>query len=280
MTDQIPRAKVMEVFADVRAHRSMADLIREHSTNRDDVREVALAGLDIQKCRNILDLGCGFGFFTEALGDKIHPKAIVTGVDFIDAYERAFLDACGRAALEGRFMSDGVSRLSALSNGSFDLILCSYALYFFPEVIPSIARILAHDGLFVAITHDKSNMAEMISVFKDVLRRNRMLEGDHLPLERILSRFSSENGMGLLKPWFAAVRTKDYCNSLVFRPEDSGRVLEYFLFKSPLLLSSTNVAAEWAAHLLTEQFRQTSVLRDGFTMSKSDRIFICSSPIA
>jgi len=280
MTEPVPRAKVMEVFADVRIHRAMADLIRERSTNRHDVREIALAGLELRSCRSILDLGCGFGFFTEALADKIHSQALVTGVDFIDAYQPAFLDTCRRAGLEGRFTSAGVSRLSELTAASFDLVVCSYALYFFPEVIPDVARMLRPDGLFVVITHARNNMAEMIAAFKDVLRHNRMLEGERLPLERILGQFSADNGMDQLRPWFGAVDVRDYRNSLVFGPEDRSRVLEYFLFKSPLLLSSTKVAAEWTRQRLSELLQRTSILRDGFTMSKDDRIFVCSSPTA
>jgi hypothetical protein len=151
-------------------------------------------------------------------------------------------------------------------------------LYFFPEVIPRIPRLLTPDGMFVVITHDTNNMAEMITVFKELLRRNQMLVQEHLPLEVILKRFSAENGMGLLEPWFATVTAKDYRNSLVFRPEDGREVLDYFLFKSPFLLSSAQVDPTSVAQLLCEHIQRASFLEDGFTMSKNDRIFICSSP--
>jgi hypothetical protein len=49
MMDKEEKSKVIKVFTDVRTHRSMASLIRRHSTNRDDVREVALNGLGLDR---------------------------------------------------------------------------------------------------------------------------------------------------------------------------------------------------------------------------------------
>ena len=279
MTDKEEKSRVLKVFTDVRTHRSMASLIRRHSTNRDDVREVALNGLDLGGCRNLLDLGCGFGFFTEALKGRVHPLAVITGVDVIAGYEEAFLDTCKNTGIEGRFFSAGVSLIKKFASQTFDLVLCSYALYFFPDAIAEISRIMAPDGIFVVITHDKNNMKELISVTKDILKKNNILKEERLPLENIISQFSSENGMEVLTPWFGRVTTVDYGNSLVFRPEDGPRIVEYLSFKSPFLLSGTNVEMEWVVNLLSMQFQQPSFLRDGFTISKNDRVFICSSPL-
>jgi ubiquinone/menaquinone biosynthesis C-methylase UbiE len=279
MNKKADDTKIIEVFTDVRAHRLMADLIRKHSANRDDVREIALDRLNLKTCRNILDLGCGFGFFTEALKGKVHPGAVVTGLDLIGGYEAAFLETCRKAELEGRFLSAGAPLIKKITDNTFDLILCSYALYFFPDAIPEISRILTSDGSFIVITHDRNNMREMIAVTKDILSRKNILQEKSLPLEKIISQFSSENGMEMLKPWFGHVSAVDYCNSLVFRPEDSSQIVEYFLFKSPFLLSGTNVEMEWVARLLSVQFQQASFMRDGFTISKNDRIFVCSSPL-
>jgi ubiquinone/menaquinone biosynthesis C-methylase UbiE len=276
---KVAQSKIIEVFTDVRAHRVIADLIRKHSTNKNDVREVAVDGLNLSDCREILDLGCGFGFFTEMLGGKVHPHAVVTGVDVVSGYERVFLETCRKAGLEGRFLEGRASVIKKLPVRSFDLILCSYALYFFTDLIPAISRILTANGLFVAITHDRNNMKELISLTKDVLARNNMLKEKKLPLEKIISQFSSENGMTLLAPWFGQVKTLDYFNSLAFRPEDNLKITEYFLFKSPFLLSGIDYEMEWVVQLLSMQFLQDSFLRDGFTISKNDRIFLCTLPL-
>jgi len=278
MEEKAEKSRVKEVFKDIDAHRFIADIVRKHSTNRSDVREIAVDMLDMSECRNILDLGCGFGFFTEILKGRVHPCAVVTGVDIIDGYETSFHETCKKAGLECRFLSEGASVINNFNDRSFDLILCSYALYFFPEFIPDISRILASSGSFIAITHDRNNMKELIAITKEVLSNNNVLKEERLPLEAIISHFSSENGMDMLSPWFGQLKTADYFNSLVFRPEDVPRIIEYFLFKSPFLLTGTDYELEHIINLLSIHIQKASFMRDGFTISKNDRVFICSSP--
>ena len=57
--------QIHRVFDKVQAHRRIAELIRRFSTNRRSVHETALEGLDLRECRQILDLGCAFGLFTD-----------------------------------------------------------------------------------------------------------------------------------------------------------------------------------------------------------------------
>ena len=279
MGKNVAKSKVIEVFTDVCTHHMIADLIRKHSTNQNDVRETAIEGLDLSNCKNILDVGCGFGYFSEILQGRVHPHATVTGIDIVEGYEGAFLVTCRNAALEGRFLGGSATQIKKFPDRSFDLILCSYALYFFPDLIPSISRILKANGIFIAVAHDMNNMREMITVTKDVLARNNMLKNKILPLEKIISQFSSENGLNLLAPWFGEVKTIDFFNSLIFRFEDRLKIIEYFLFKSPFLLSGTDYEMELVVKLLSIQFQQESFLKDGFTISKNDRIFTCCLPL-
>jgi ubiquinone/menaquinone biosynthesis C-methylase UbiE len=279
MKKKVSKSKVIEVFTDVRTHRVIADLIRKHSTNKDDVRNMAIEGLNLSDCREILDLGCGFGFFTEALQGRVNPRAIVTGIDVVGGYERVFLDTCREAGVQGRFLKSDASQITNFPVRTYDLILCSYALYFFADMIPAISRIFSENGTFIAITHDRNNMKELISVTKDVLAGNKALKEKELPLEKIIRQFSSENGLDLLGPWFGQVKAIDYFNSLVFRSEDGMKITEYLHFKSPFLLSGTDYEMEWIVQLLSVHFQQTSFLHNGFTISKNDRIFICTLPL-
>jgi len=143
------QAQIHKVFDDVQAHLRIAELIRRFSTNRRDVRRTSLEGLDLKDCRQILDLGCAFGSFTDKLEGRVSPDAVATGVDVIGGYEPLFLAACRRAGIRGRFFSTGTPILETFADRTFDLILCSYALYFFPEAIPEIARLLHPQGTFV-----------------------------------------------------------------------------------------------------------------------------------
>ena len=46
-------------------------LIARYSINRRDIREIALEKLDLSSFKDILDLGCAYGFFTERLAGRL-----------------------------------------------------------------------------------------------------------------------------------------------------------------------------------------------------------------
>jgi ubiquinone/menaquinone biosynthesis C-methylase UbiE len=273
------KTNVVEVFIDVKAHRLTADIIRKFSTNKKDIRDLALDGLNLKSCKVILDLGCGFGFFTQALKGRVHPEAFVRGIDIIEAYGPLFLRTCEDTGLRGTFSAEGVHSIRKLEDRQFDLILCSYALYFFPEIIPDISRVLKSEGLFIAITHSSENMGELINAAKEALKEKKMLSEHALPIEGIIRRFSSENGLQLLSPWFDGIRGVDYPNNLVFLSDDLRYIVEYFRFKSPFFLSGTSYSSETVTRLLRGYLEKVFPARDQFTISKDDTIFIAEKPL-
>ncbi len=272
------QAQIHKVFDDVQAHLRIAELIRRFSTNRRDVRRTSLEGLDLKDCRQILDLGCAFGSFTDKLEGRVSPDAVATGVDVIGGYEPLFLAACRRAGIRGRFFSTGTPILETFADRTFDLILCSYALYFFPEAIPEIARLLHPQGTFVAITHQRQNAAEMIGLVKRVLDAMGLFHERDLPLENITGRFSSGNGEALLTPWFGKIHVIDFPNKLVFSKQDIEHFLDYCRFKSPLYFTDTGLDMEAVIPAVSEQIRRAASERNGITVSKDDCIFICALP--
>jgi len=270
--------QIHKVFDNVQAHLRIADLIRRFSTNRHSVHETALEGLDLRECRRILDLGCGFGPFTDKLKGRVAPEAVVTGVDVIGGYEPLFLEACQRAGLRGQFHSAGASILETSAERSFDLILCSYALYFFPHAIPDIACLLHKEGTFIAITHHRRNLGEMIGMIKRILDAMGQFHERDLPVEVITGRFSAENGEALLQPWFGRIGVIDFPNRLVFSKQDIEFVLEYFRFKSPLYFTETGLDMGAVIPMVSEHIRRAASRRKGITITKNDRIFVCARP--
>lgn len=270
--------QIEKVFQDVHEHQRVAGLIQRFSTNKGNVLRTALDGLDLRGCRQILDLGCAFGSFTEKLKDRVAADATAKGVDIIAAYEPMYLAACRRASIQGKFFSTGSQILKTLPERSLDLVLCSYALYFFPEAIPEVARLLRPDGIFAVVTHYRRNTGELIDLTKRILEAKGLLQETHLPLEIITDRFSSNNGESLLKPWFGRVSIIDFKNSLVFSRDDTEYLLEYFRFKSPFYLTDTGLNAEVILPMILENLEQASCEQNGMTVSKDDRIFISSAP--
>lgn len=272
------QAQIHKVFEDVQAHLRIAELIQRYSTNKRDIHRAALEGLDLQGCRQILDLGCAFGSFTDRLKGRVSREAVATGVDVIGSYEPLFLAACRRAGIQGRFFSTGTSILETFADRSFDLILCSYALYFFPDMIPEISRLLHKKGTFVAITHHRHNAGEMIELIKRILDTMGLFHERELPLETITGRFSSENGEALLQPWFGRVNVIDFPNKLVFSKQDIESFLEYYRFKSPLYFTDTGLDMEATVPVVSDRIRHAASERQGITISKDDCIFICALP--
>jgi ubiquinone/menaquinone biosynthesis C-methylase UbiE len=266
------------IFTDVGGHILAAEIIRKYSKNREDIRSLAFKGLSFERCRNILDLGCGFGFFTEALMGKVSRDAAVIGIDLNEGYRDFFLKAGRNAGVQGEFLSSGASTLKSFGNEKFDLVLCSYALYFFPEMIPEISRVLKRDGKFVAITHRKKNMGELIEAIKGIIAQDETGRGKRLPIEEVIERFSGENGLYSLQPWFAQVQAVDYRNSLIFGREDIFDLVAYFKYKGPFFLSGLDLELETVGNLLATHLKESLSPDDSFVMSKDDTIFICSDP--
>ena len=272
--------KIAEVFVDVKAHRFTADIVKRHSTNRSDVREVALEGLDLTQCRDILELGCGFGFFTEALKGRLHADAVITGVDIVPGYESSYLEVCEKVGVKGRFTSTGASVVKNYGDRSFDLVICSYCLYFFPEIVSDIARILRKEGFLVATVHNKKNMSELMNFAKDVFVRGGLADNEiKLPIESFIRSFSSENGYGILSNWFEDIHETHYGNTLVFKPGDIYSLIEYFRFKWPFFVSTVTNQVEKVFDLFEIQLQQYFTLdRKDFIITKDDTIFVCSKP--
>ena len=274
------RKKIRQVFRNVQRHQHIEKLIRQFSSNKNDIRHMALDRADTSSCRQVLELGCAFGAFTEALKERLHPDAFITGLDMIAEYEPFFLEACRRAGYRGTFSAAGVEAIKKYPPASFDLIVCSYALYFFVEMIPYICRILKKNGMFITITHDECNMQELIHITRAVLKENHLLDNDRLlPVEVIIGQFSANNAEDLLAPYFGGVRRFDFQNTLVFQPWDIFFFVDYYQFKSPLFLTGTGAHKEELVRQMLASVQDMGVGRKEISMCKDDAIFICDNPL-
>ncbi|MGP8152828.1 MAG: class I SAM-dependent methyltransferase [Smithella sp.] len=277
MSEVFNNKKIRKVFRDVQKHLAIAQLIRRFSTNKEDIRKTALKQVDLSNCRNALELGCAFGAFTEALKDKLHPEAKITGLDIVPEYKPFFLEACRSAGYSGFFSPSGIDRIKKYPSGSFDLVICSYALYFFADMIPEIARVLKNDGFFITITHSQADMLEIISIIKKIVNQNNSPDDKQsLPIEIIFDQFSAENGEMLLHPFFGRIQAIDFKNTLAFKPQEIDRFFDYFQFKKSFFLTGSDANNKTVINELMRELQDIAMKNNLVTICKDDRIFICS----
>jgi len=251
-------------------HANASDILRRHSTNLTDIREVALQDLDLSFASNILDLGCGFGFMTESFARRVSPNARLVGVDAWASNERPFLDKVDAAGRRGEFVCKLLRTELPWPDRSFDVVVCSFSLYFFVEILPEIARVLSPSGLFLTVAHSEHHIEED-------LKTARFPEGATALLD-LIRRFSAENGGDILTRAFGEIKRIDYANSLRFRADQVDDLLAYIRFKLPLLVPGAGLNGELPAQLV-EHVKSEMAARDFVTMEKNDAVFQCWSPI-
>jgi SAM-dependent methyltransferase len=260
----------LSAYASPVEHAAVSDIIRRHSTNRADVREVALAGLDLAGVRDVLDMGCGFGFMSEAVARRCAQDAVIHGVDTWADNGPPFAASVRRTGRRAEFTQLCIRDRLPWPDRSFDLVLASFTLYFFVEILPEVARVLRPRGLFLAVTHYRDTMANVV--------RAVGLRFRGTPLERMMRSFCAENALENLRPWFQEVRSVDYPNTLEFLPDHRQDLLRFAVFKLPQLLPNGEVPdgkAEAISRGLLEHLDQEGRL----VVEKSDTAFHCRGPL-
>ncbi len=250
-------------------HETVSAIIRRRSTNKSDVREVALLGLDLSAVRTVLDLGCGFGFMEDVLAKRVAPDAVFVGVDAWKSNRAPFTQKVTAAGHRGGFVCRRLDSRLPWPDRRFDLIVCCYSLYFFVEILPEIARVLAPRGIFLTITHFESSIVGQLPAagFPDAAAR----------LLALTRRFSAENGRVLLDKWFGEITQISYENALRFQAEDFEDLIKFLKFKLPFLVPESGPDDELPETI--ERFARVVMRRVGeLVVEKNDAIFQCRSP--
>jgi len=267
-----------KVFRDAKKHREISEIIARYLSNENDIRDLALNGIDLSRSKKILDLGCGFGFFTEALKGRVDPEARITGVDKYPEYEWFYFQSCDRAALRSSFLSNGIDVTGKMEDNSYDLILCSYAMYFFPGAIEEIARILKPGGHFIAITHAVPHMIEFTAYVRDLMAKNMISLPPELPYESLISKFSDKNGAELLNPFFSEISKLKYKGTLIFTEDDYTDLIRYFNFKHHFFIPEALDPADNLHQKIVESLKEDMKGKLEMRITKNDIIFICKAP--
>jgi SAM-dependent methyltransferase len=227
-----------------------------------------LRSLDLGDVEEVLDLGCGFGFWAEALAREVSPAARFTGIDACERNDRSYLYTVRSTGRRARFLRARLGDRLPFRDDSFSLVIAAYSLYFFVPIIPEVVRVLRSGGCFLAVTHSEQSFAGLL--------RAVGLPVEDAPLMRLLREFSSENGEELLRRSFCRVERVDYRNSLSFADGDREDLLSYLKFKLPLLGADVCDDDRWRREL--ELRAAESLRRNGRVLiRKDDTLFICEA---
>lgn len=273
-----PTNILSEVFRDTEGHYTSSEIIAAHSLNTEDIREFALRNIDLLHVRQVMDLGCGFGFFTQALKDKISTGSVITGIDCFEEYRRPFISQCKKLGFKGHFFSSGTEALSDIINGSFDLVLSSFSIYFFPELVEKVAAILKKSGTFIIICHYSSHLRELTDLMTEILKSKGYPVSCPLPHDKLIANFPAEEGRERLTGYFKKIEQRKYLNELIFNSQTTSQLVSYIMYK--LLFFIPEELGDKAINLNIEtEIRKVLKDQKEFRITKNDGVFICTHPI-
>jgi SAM-dependent methyltransferase len=244
---------VIKSYGDLDFHKTIGELIRQHSENKEDIREVAKQFIDQEDVHDILDLGCGYGWFEESLPNGFRS---ILGIDCLEANECGFLAVAKKIAATALFRQMLLPAPLDVVPESLDLVIAAYSLYFFPGILSEVRRILRPQGTFLIITHSASMLEEGEEFF------------NFSNLRQVINNFSAENGTKLLKQYFGHVTEIDYVNSLIFSRDERDDLAKYIDFKREFISKDVSPAVMKAKMIYELETRGT------MRFNKNDRIFM------
>jgi ubiquinone/menaquinone biosynthesis C-methylase UbiE len=266
---QSTQPEVLWRYGDPRSHQAVSALIRQHSTNTRDVRDAILDDARLSSASEVLDLGCGFGFMAQAVARLLPPDGRITGVDALSANGPPFESRVRSEGRRARFVRMIVDNRLPWRSASFDLVVSTYSLYFFPQALPEIARVLRPDGRFVTVTHSGESLRKML--------RLAGIPEERAPLLATVQRFCSENGSEILSRHFVSVQPIDYRNTLQFTPDEIDDLLRYLRFKFRCFNEWPESEPE-LCELESRDLRRRLCAMDEIAVEKNDTAFWCSTP--
>jgi ubiquinone/menaquinone biosynthesis C-methylase UbiE len=257
-------------------------IIKTYSSNKLDIRDVALNNLNCLKAKKVLELGCGYGFFIEKLKGRVHDNTLIIGIDMVENNREPFLHSVSSIQYNGEFISGSADIIKEMPKASFDMIITSYSLYFFPHLIPEIARILAPDGVFIAITHSKKTLQEAIQFIHSCMSSIGSINKDETVINRLFSAFSLEEGRYLLEKNFNRVERLDYNNSMVFNADHINDFIFYIQKKKNLIYKEVielvpdkiDDIIQCVENKITEYVTANGTI----VLNKDDAVFRCFEP--
>ena len=274
--------KLDKTFGRVDVHQYIGKIILEQSTNPNPLGSIVYNGISYTDEINVVDIGCGYGRCLNYLKNIVPKDSEYIGIDPLESNHTTFLNNTKIAGYYGKYICGNADRISEFPDNYFDLILCNFSLYFFIDKLPTIAKKLKSDGLFITITHSTYSLKELLIDLQTALNLKSKPTWNELGSEQILDNFNSENGLELVKPYFKNIEKIEYRNTLEFYNNDIEKLFDLLEFKKTSLIHHNN----YADFIMTKEFDErlrntvtTKINKYGkYILNKDDAVFRCRKP--
>ncbi len=254
-------------------------IIKTYSTNESDIRDIALQNIDLTGVKRVLELGCGYGFFVEKLKGMLHKDAIIFGIDLVEKNREPFLNSVQACGYRAEFIRENARIISTMKDTTFDLIISSYSLYFFPDLIKEIAGILDTNGTFIVLTHSKNSLKEALEIMPQCLQETGHSAPREIHMQKLFMAFSAEDGGKTLKSYFNDVEKITYPNELVFSMEHIDDCIYYLVKKRSLIYKEImDTDPEMVVNLescLAQRLYNAAQKKGKIVLNKNDAVFRC-----
>jgi ubiquinone/menaquinone biosynthesis C-methylase UbiE len=198
------------------------------------------------KCHaNVLDLACGSGVLLDLCYQRFGNKIAISGIDMSNAELQL---AHKRLAHTGVKLNQGMAQdLTSISDASFDVILCHWALTLMDPVAPvfsAVRRVLKKDGVFAAIIDGDMKTSPSYSDIHNIIYSHVQREyPDYGVIELGDPRVRTGSGLQALaeKTFFnPAINITPLLLHLNSKPDIMARVAAGFFYASFVLSGATH----------------------------------------
>ncbi|MGC9323759.1 MAG: class I SAM-dependent methyltransferase [Desulfomonilia bacterium] len=274
---------IKNTYEQIDDHRHTSMLIQRYAANSRDIRDVALEGLNLEACERVIDLGCGYGFFTEKLKGRLAPSATIVGIDVVNRSNReAFKATVSSMSYRAEYIQDSADIIVDMDDASWDLAIASYSLYFFPHLIPDISRILRPDGVFITLTHSRYSLQEVTTLVPGCMKISGLDPPGDLRIHRLFRSFSLEEGYEQLAGYFDRVERIMYDNSLTFPLDQVRDCIDYLDKKRYLIFKEVMEMHPHKIDEVVSHFNRAvsehAEVHGKVIITKDDAVFRCFHP--
>ena len=187
------------------------------STNPESWYSWLIRQANLEKCKDILELGCGNG----ELWQRISPEELRGKQIVLSDISAGMVEDARNALARNKKTAFAFSQFDCenipYEDKSYDRVLANHVLFYCKNLgraLSEIGRVIKPDGMLCASTYGSRHMKEISDLVKGYDKRINLSE---IELYEI---FGLENGERLLKEYFSEVKLVRYEDELIVRDAD------------------------------------------------------------